>query len=153
MKQLIVFDLDGTLAESKSSLDEEMARLLTDLLGVVRVAVISGGAWPQFEKQLLTLLPHDHRLQALSLLPTCGTKYFSYDTTWEQLYSEDLTEAEKARIIDALHQAGSAWSRPRRSGEPSPRTVAVRSLSQHWDSRLRWRPRCAGTRTSPSGPR
>ncbi|HZE67149.1 MAG TPA: HAD-IIB family hydrolase [Sporichthyaceae bacterium] len=112
MKQLIVFDLDGTLAESKSSLDEEMARLLTDLLGVVRVAVISGGAWPQFEKQLLTLLPHDHRLQALSLLPTCGTKYFSYDTTWEQLYSEDLTEAEKARIIDALHQAGSALEPP-----------------------------------------
>ena len=48
MKQLIVFDLDGTLAQSKASLDEEMATLLTDLLGVVQVAVISGGAWPQF---------------------------------------------------------------------------------------------------------
>ena len=28
MKKLIVFDLDGTLAESKSSLDAEMATLL-----------------------------------------------------------------------------------------------------------------------------
>ncbi len=27
MKKLIVFDLDGTLAESKSSLDAEMSRL------------------------------------------------------------------------------------------------------------------------------
>ena len=43
MKKLIVFDLDGTLAESKSSLDVEMASLLTALLGVVKVAVISGG--------------------------------------------------------------------------------------------------------------
>ena len=32
MKQRIVFDLDGTLAESKSSLDAEMSRLLGDLL-------------------------------------------------------------------------------------------------------------------------
>jgi hypothetical protein len=43
MKKLIVFDLDGTLAESKSSLDGEMLALLHDLLGIVKVAVISGG--------------------------------------------------------------------------------------------------------------
>jgi hypothetical protein len=35
MKRLIVFDLDGTLAESKSSLDGEMSRLLNDLLGIL----------------------------------------------------------------------------------------------------------------------
>jgi phosphoserine phosphatase len=34
MKKLIVFDLDGTLAESKASLDAEMALRLTALLGV-----------------------------------------------------------------------------------------------------------------------
>ena len=57
MKKLIVFDLDGTLAESKSPLDTEMAALLHDLLGIVKVAVISGGGWPQFEKQLLSIFP------------------------------------------------------------------------------------------------
>ncbi len=41
MKKLIVFDLDGTLAESKLSIDPEMATLLHDLLGNVKVAVIS----------------------------------------------------------------------------------------------------------------
>lgn len=112
MKKLIVFDLDGTLAESKSSLDEEMAALLTDLLGVVRVAVISGGAWPQFQKQLLARLPRDRRLQSLSLLPTCGTKFYSYDTAWELRYSEDLTEEEKRKIVDALQQAGAALGPP-----------------------------------------
>ena len=53
MKKLIVFDLDGTLAESKSSLDAEMSTLLRDLLSIVQVAVISGGGWQQFETALL----------------------------------------------------------------------------------------------------
>jgi hypothetical protein len=35
MKKLIVFDLDGTLARSKSSLDDEMSALLCNLLGIV----------------------------------------------------------------------------------------------------------------------
>ena len=34
MKKLIVYDLDGTLAESKSPLDDEMAELLHNLLDV-----------------------------------------------------------------------------------------------------------------------
>ncbi len=59
VKKLIVFDLDGTLAASKSSLDAEMSSLLHDLLGVVKVAIISGGAWLQFEKQVLSHLPQD----------------------------------------------------------------------------------------------
>ena len=71
VKKLIVFDLDGTLAASKSSLDAEMSSLLHDLLGVVKVAIISGGAWLQFEKQVLSHLPQDKRLAKLSILPTC----------------------------------------------------------------------------------
>ena len=59
MKKLIVFDLDGTLAVSKSSIDKEMSSLLIALLRIVKVAVISGGDWPQFEKQLLANLPKD----------------------------------------------------------------------------------------------
>jgi len=74
VKELVVFDLDGTLAESKSAVDAEMAALLAALLDVAKVAVISGGDWPQFEQQLLSNLPHDDRLKRLCLLPTCGTK-------------------------------------------------------------------------------
>jgi phosphomannomutase len=105
VKKLIVFDLDGTLAESKSPLDAEMAALLHALLGATQVAVISGGDWPQFEKQLLSNLPQDTLLENLSLLPTCGTKFFQYTATWKKLYSEDFTAAEKERIITSLKQA------------------------------------------------
>lgn len=105
MKKLIVFDLDGTLAESKSSLDAEMAALLHDLLGVVKVAVISGGDWPQFEKQLLSGLPHDERLVNLSILPASGTKFYQYNGSWQKLYSEDFTAEEKEKIISSFKQA------------------------------------------------
>jgi hypothetical protein len=105
MKKLIVFDLDGTLAPSKSSLAPKTAALLHDLLGIIKVAVISGGAWTQFEKQLLTDLPHDDCLVNLSLLPTCGTKFFQYKGTWKELYSEDLTAEQRKKIIDALNKA------------------------------------------------
>ncbi|MGA3011147.1 MAG: HAD-IIB family hydrolase [Terracidiphilus sp.] len=105
MKKLIVFDLDGTLAPSKSALDEETAALLHDLLGVVKVAVISGGAWSQFEKQLLSDIPHDGSLANLSLLPTCGTKFFQYAGDWKLVYSEDLTAEQKQKIIGSLKNA------------------------------------------------
>ena len=57
MKSLIVFDLDGTITESKAAVDAEMSALLRDLLNIAKVAVISGGDWPQFERQLLSNLP------------------------------------------------------------------------------------------------
>jgi HAD superfamily hydrolase (TIGR01484 family) len=105
MKRLVVFDLDGTLAESKASIDPEMATLLDGLLGIVKVAVISGGDWPQFEKQVLSHLPHDKRLVNLSLLPTCGTKFYQYAGDWKKIYSEDFTADEKEKIISSLNQA------------------------------------------------
>ena len=108
MKKLIVFDLDGTLTESKAALDTEMSALLRDLLGVVKVAVISGGSWPQFEKQVLANLPHNESLVNLSLLPTCGTKFFKYVRDWEEIYSEDFTSDEKEKIIRSLKNAFTA---------------------------------------------
>jgi HAD superfamily hydrolase (TIGR01484 family) len=105
MKRLIVFDLDGTIAESKSSLDDEMSALLRDLLRIVKVAIISGGNWPQFEKQLVSNLPDDANLRNLSLLPACGTKFYEFNSTWAKLYSEDLTDGEKEIIIKSLTAA------------------------------------------------
>jgi hypothetical protein len=97
LKKLIVFDLDGTLAESKSSLDSEMAGLLNALLGIVKVSVISGGNWSQFEKQVLVNVTHAERLKNLSLLPTCGTKFYRYESKWKLLYSEGFTGDEKKK--------------------------------------------------------
>jgi phosphomannomutase len=108
MKKLIVFDLDGTLAPSKSSIDTEMAKLLDALLKIVRVSVISGGDWSQFQKQLLAHLSQDDRLIGLSLLPTCGTRFYQYETEWKLLYAEDFSADQKKKIINSLEQAANA---------------------------------------------
>jgi phosphomannomutase len=147
MKKLIVFDLDGTLAESKSSLDPEMSTLLHQLLATVKVAVISGGDWPQFEKQVLSHLPQDDRLKDLSLLPTCGTKFFRYTGTWNKLYSEDFTSDEKSKIVTALRQAveGAGFKVERTWGETIEdrgSQITYSALGQHapLDEKSKWDP-------------
>jgi phosphomannomutase len=105
MKKLVVFDLDGTLAASKSPLDAEMASLLHDLLGVVKVAIISGGAWLQFELQVLSRLPQDELLAELSILPTCGTQFFQFAGQWTKLYADDFTVDERQKIVSSLNSA------------------------------------------------
>jgi phosphomannomutase len=105
MKTLIIFDLDGTLAESKSPVDADMVARLNELLRVMKVAIISGGDWPQFEAQVLSQPFDVEGLRNLSLLPTCGTKFYVYRSTWEKLYSEDLTTTQKESIVSALRQA------------------------------------------------
>jgi phosphomannomutase len=106
MKKLIVFDLDGTLAESKAAIDKEMAHLFSGLLDVAKVAIISGGDWPQFEKQVIAHLPKGTKLSRLFILPTCGTKFYKYKSSgWKKIYSEDFTAEEKKKIIESLNQA------------------------------------------------
>ena len=104
-KRLFVFDLDGTLAPSKSPLGAEIATLLTTLLRTMSVAVISGGAWPQFEKQLLAQLHGNEHFERLFLLPTNGTQFFRYDEGWHELYAENFSDDERQAIITSLQRA------------------------------------------------
>jgi phosphomannomutase len=105
MKKLVVFDLDGTLAPSKSAIDDEMAGLLGKLLNAVKVAIISGGDWPQFEKQVLSHLGKAANLGNLSILPTCGTKFYRYTTEWDQVYAENFSPEQQEKIIASLKKA------------------------------------------------
>lgn len=105
-KKVLAFDLDGTLAPSKSTLPPRMGELIDQLLDRYEVCVISGGKFGQFETQLLDGLKTDSaKLQRLHLMPTCGTQYYKFtDDIWTQVYTENFTEAEKAKIIAALNE-------------------------------------------------
>lgn len=105
MKELVAFDLDGTLAPSKSPIDAEMGALLQRLLAMTRVAIISGGDLPQFQKQVVDNIPAGSTFENLSLLPTTGTKFYVYDGEWKKLYSHDLTGDEKTNIEQAIEKA------------------------------------------------
>jgi phosphomannomutase len=94
-----------------------VSSLLHDLLKVVKVAIISGGAWLQFERQVLSKLQPDGRLASLSILPTCGTQFFQYQNhqdqgQWKRLYAEDFTADEREKIIGSLSQAVAAAGFP-----------------------------------------
>ncbi len=105
-RKVIAFDLDGTLAPSKSPLPDRMAEALDQLLEKYHVCVMSGGRFTQFEKQLLVnLKTSPERLERLHLMPTCGTRYYHYDAVghgWQKVYAEDFTDAEKKKITDVL---------------------------------------------------
>jgi len=106
MKQLVAFDLDGTLAESKQAILDDMGEALADLLAVAHVAVISGGDWPQFDKQVASRLPAHADRSKLWLMPTTGTKLFTYkDNEWSPVYAELFTDEERAKIIAAFNES------------------------------------------------
>lgn len=106
MKQLIAFDLDGTLAESKQPLTDEMAGALSALLALAQVAVISGGDWPQFETQVVSRFPPTADLSRLWIMPTTGAKLYRFaDSRWLPLANDDFSEPEKLIIRDAIHRA------------------------------------------------
>lgn len=104
-KKLIVFDLDGTLAESKSVMDEEMDNLITELLRVKKVAVIGGGKYGQFKSQLLSALTAPRELlKNLFLFPTTSTAFYRYAKGWKNVYELHLSSAEKKDIREAFRE-------------------------------------------------
>ncbi len=106
MKKLIAFDLDGTLAPSKSHFHPRMVALFDKLLETYHVCVISGGKYELFQRQFLTQITEEpHLLSRLHLMPTSGTRYYSYvKNNWKLQYAEDFTPAEKKKIIAALEE-------------------------------------------------
>ena len=82
-KKIIAFDLDGTLAVSKSPITNEMASLIKQLAKERIVVIISGGSFKQFQTQFLPPFHNDDLMATLVanliLLPTSGSQRYEYD--------------------------------------------------------------------------
>lgn len=100
--KLVVFDLDGTLAESKQRVTAEMGNLLGELIKKMPVAIMSGAAFHQFENQVLPALPADTKLENLYLFPTNSAQCYRHNADWEIIYDESFTSLERERILHAL---------------------------------------------------
>lgn len=112
--KLIVFDLDGTLAKSRSNLDEEMGVVFSALAEKYFVSVISGGDFKQFEIQFLPNIKlKEESSKNLVLCPTCGSKmYVLKNGAWEKILSEDLSDNEIEKINNALEVVSKKLSNP-----------------------------------------
>lgn len=106
MKKVIAFDLDGTLAPSKSHFAPRMVSLFDRLLAKYHVCVISGGKYELFQRQFLTQITTEpDSLKRLHLMPTSGTRYYRYkNNKWTMLYAEDMSPEQKKKIIKALEE-------------------------------------------------
>lgn len=107
MKKLLVFDLDGTLAESKSSLTSEMASLLHDLGQTYHLGIISGGDYLQYQQCVLPYLEYPELQSKMYLLPTSGGKVYQHKNgEWLQIFGVLLTPDEKEEILRAIYSSG-----------------------------------------------
>lgn len=98
-KQLIVFDLDGTIAPTKSPMDKEMAKLIARLLAVKKVAVIGGGKYEIFKLQLLNELVGSKKLlNNLFIFPVTSTSFYRYHNGWKKVYALHLSQKQRNKI-------------------------------------------------------
>ena len=109
MKKIIGFDLDDTLAVSKSAISPRMADLLGRLLKNYQVCVISGGKFEQFQKQVIDKMSVSPELLArFHMMPTCGTRYYTFNVDaneWQTHYKEDFTDEQKQKITQVLEES------------------------------------------------
>jgi phosphomannomutase len=114
-KKLIVFDLDGTLTESKAPLTSDVSELLVKLLEKKPVAVISGGRYQQFQEQFLKHLScPPELLSRLYLFPTTATAFYRYNADpaspareqggWQKVYEHLLPAETRKKVIDAFEE-------------------------------------------------
>ena len=105
--ELVCFDIDGTLTESKSPIDKEMSDLLCKLLDTKKVAVVSGGSFNQFKNQFLShFVCSEKEYENLYLIPTNGGLFYQYiDNGWKCLYEKMLSDEDKKRIFEAFEKA------------------------------------------------
>ncbi|UEA59317.1 HAD-IIB family hydrolase [Gordonia otitidis] len=101
--QLVMFDLDDTLAPSKSPMDDSMVEVFGRLLERSMACIISGGRFEQFQVQVLDRLGDTVNRANLHLMPTNGTQYVRWDgSEWTTVYAEYLTDDEKQRTLTTL---------------------------------------------------
>ncbi|GAA3596410.1 HAD-IIB family hydrolase [Agrococcus terreus] len=147
---LIAFDLDDTLAPSKSPLEQPMIEALGRLVASTPVCIISGGNYAQFQKQVVEPLTAAGAtgLEDLHLMPTCGTQYFrSVDGEWQRVYAELLTQDEIDRASEAVERRAKelglwepeTWG-PRIEDRQTQVTFSALGQSAPVDAKTAWDP-------------
>lgn len=104
-KDLIVFDLDGTLIRTKSPMEADMSKLMELLLSKTKVAVIGGGKYGVFKSLFLRRLKSPKKLlKNLFLFPTTSTSFYRYDDGWRKIYAHNLSKQQVRRIKKAFNE-------------------------------------------------
>ncbi|MBI3421021.1 MAG: HAD-IIB family hydrolase [Candidatus Sungbacteria bacterium] len=106
-KELIVFDIDGTLTLTKAPMDPEMATMIAQLLAVKKVAIIGGGKYGVFKEQLTPLqklkIPKPTP-ENLFLFPATATSFYRYEHGWKKAYALQLSQMDRDKTKRAFRK-------------------------------------------------
>lgn len=114
-KNLIVFDLDDTLTESKQLMSMDIARALANLGDTFDIAIISGCNWQQMEKQVVpSIVFANATLDSFYFLPTSGAALatidpVSLDPTF--IYKDELNLREKCSALTSFNIAHNLYEK------------------------------------------
>ena len=148
----MIFDLDDTLAETKSPLSEEMGQLVTELSQKINVVIITGGKFEQIKKQVIEHLAVGANLNNFYVLPTSGSSMVHYapeKNEWEFVYRHNLNDKQKERIILRIKESLKQCSftiRPEEiydeQFEDRDSQLSFSALGQYQDTKIkkRWDP-------------
>ncbi len=99
--KVFAFDLDGTLAPSKSPVEPSMVATLCELLNKRKVAVLSGASIEQFETQFVQHL--ECNLSNLLIFSENGSALYIWENgVRKNIYTEHFTEEEQTKILAVL---------------------------------------------------
>ena len=103
-KDLIVFDLDGTIVRTKAPMDATMSKLMARLLAEKPIAIIGGGKYGVFQELFLKRLTAPKSLlKNLFLFPTTSTTFYRFSNgSWKNVYALLLTRSQRSRAKNAF---------------------------------------------------
>jgi HAD superfamily hydrolase (TIGR01484 family) len=105
MTSIAFFDLDDTLSISKQPIQEAQAKSFSELLSVMKGAIVSGAKPEQMEKQIIERLPADTNLDNLYCFTQNAAGCYKYEGgRMVEVYSFPLTEEEKGHIISCINK-------------------------------------------------
>jgi phosphomannomutase len=143
-KEIFIFDIDGTLTESKSAIKDDMAQILLQLAQTKKVAIISGATLDQIKVQIVSKLieksiadgvntgvdragdggesvdfADEGFIKNLYLLPTSGARLYNGSDMENAIYAEYFSVDEKKTILRSLDESLSFLSAQKdESGNP-----------------------------------
>jgi HAD superfamily hydrolase (TIGR01484 family) len=105
--KMILADLDGTIAESKVPLDVEMTKIIASILKDMKFAVISGGKFDRFEKQVIEpMLGYKKFFENLLLFPTMGGMLKVWkNNEWVTIYEKTIPKEEREFIKEKIKES------------------------------------------------
>tara|TARA_R110002110_G_scaffold27190_2_gene99158 strand:- start:145 stop:987 length:843 start_codon:yes stop_codon:yes gene_type:complete len=97
-EHIVLFDMDGTLTESRQVIHEQIVKKLKGLAQIsnVEIGIVTGSDYDYVQQQLQILLDDPEIRQKLHVMPCNGTKYYippqDAGETYQLVCDEDMTK-------------------------------------------------------------